>query len=93
MSLAYHEQEIPGVLRRARTRSKALEFAHDQSLARGGIPLLVLVRSASPGYPVTYAVVVPEQLGRFKRLGYRRLARVQSLLPVRNPIVIRHAPE
>lgn len=93
MVLGWEEGEISGVIRRARTRGKALELAHDLSIARGGAPLLVLVRSASPGYPVTYIVVELDQLARFKQLGYRRLARVQSLLPVRNSIVIRSVSE
>lgn len=74
------------MLRRARTRAKALEFAHDLSLARGGSPLFVLVRSAGAGYPVAYVVIDPLDLPRLRALGYRRLARVQSLLPRRAAI-------
>lgn len=77
------EVEYPGSLARARTRDKALEYAHDASMARGGVPFFVLVRSGHPGFPVTYIVIEPAELPRFRVLGFRRLAKVQSLLPVR----------
>lgn len=73
--------EVPGSLAIARSWGKALEYAHTASHAREGIRLVVLSRQGVPGFPVRYIVAEPAEVRRFRLLGWKPIANVQSMLP------------